>query len=56
VHRARAALPDAATELRARQAKVIANDPQQRSLRIGIHGLSRSVYIQFEGHRASFIG
>src|SRR2546430_7267234 len=30
MHRACAALPDAAAELRARQADVIANDPQQR--------------------------
>jgi hypothetical protein len=54
VHRARAALPDAAAELRARQAEVIADDPQQRRLRVGIDGFSLSVYVKIERHLASF--
>ena len=50
VHRARAALPDAAAELGARQADVIANDPQQRSLGIRIDGMHGSVDGQSERH------
>ena len=39
--RAGAALPDAAAEFRAGQADVIADDPQQGRLRIGIDGDAR---------------
>jgi len=51
VHRAGAALPDAAAELGSRQADVIADHPQQWRYRVGIDGMSRSVHVQIELHR-----
>jgi len=51
VQSARAALPNAASELRARQAKMFANDPQQRCCRVGIDCMPRSIYGQIERHR-----
>jgi hypothetical protein len=50
VHGARAALPDSAAELGAGQPDVIANDPQQRRLWVGINGMSRSVDDKIERH------
>ena len=50
MERARAALPDAAAELRAGQAKVIANDPEQWRRWIGIDGMSPTIHVQIERH------
>src|SRR5437764_418393 len=50
MQRAGAALSDAAAELCARQADVIADDPQQWRLRIGIDVMPHSIYVQIERH------
>jgi hypothetical protein len=50
MHRARAALPDAATELSASQADMIADHPQQWRLLVRIDGMSRSIHVQIERH------
>ena len=50
VHGAGTALPDAAAEFRACQADVIAYDPQQGRLRIGIDAVCASVDDQVERH------
>jgi hypothetical protein len=47
-----AALTDAAAEFRAGESDVIANDPQQRRLRIRVHPVHRSVDGQVERHGA----
>jgi hypothetical protein len=50
VHRARTALADAAAELCAGEADVIANDPQQGCLRVCVNGMRRSIHLQLERH------
>src|SRR5207244_13442936 len=50
MHRARAALPDAATELGACQPDMIADHPQQWRLRVGIDGMPCSIHVQIERH------
>jgi len=50
MQRARAALPDAATEFSAGEAEMIANHPQQWRLRVRIDGMSRSIHVQIERH------
>jgi hypothetical protein len=50
MYRARTALSNAAAELRACHAEVIADHPQQWSLRVGINGVRRSIHVQIERH------
>src|SRR5262245_6433883 len=50
VHRACAALPDAAAELRSCQADMITDHPQQWRLRVGIDGMSHAIHIQIDRH------
>ena len=47
MHRAGPALGDAAAELRAGEAKLIPQNPEQRHVILDIHGMGRPVHSEF---------
>src|SRR6185436_7215299 len=51
VQRARAALRDTTAELRAREAERVADDPEQRRLRVDVDLMLHSVDVQDQCHR-----